>query len=475
MTATMTVRAEAGADDGSRGPAALAPRVELHRIPDPGHARAAWLLVNRENRTCFALTDAEAAACENDVPEVGLHTPLDGELRAELIDAGFVASDVAATSRSRLMRCCGGVRRALTTLEVRTTRANEAAQLAYRFGARWMFHPAAVAAQIVIAVLGLVAMAHAILTVHTIALRVHPAQVLVVIAIGAASIIVHEMSHALVVVRGGGRIDAAGVRMHLGTPAFFVESIDAQLLTRRQRMLQAAAGPWAEWLLTSLAAIWLWTGGPSLIGPALLVRFVLLNGANVASNLLPFVKLDGSWLLADAVGVPDMSQQAEGAVARLVMASILRRPLSKRDRMFAAYSAANTVVAVALLAASACVWYELFAGVLTALISLGVFGWCALAALVVFLGRPALVAAVPRVVAGVDTVFELVTAIKFRAEFGWRIAVVQALVASEPTFAGLDDHQLSVLAGLLNKHDSAAQIEDLMVEHLHVPRRIRAA
>jgi hypothetical protein len=180
-------------------------------------------------------------------------------------------------------------------------------------------------------------------------------------------------------------------------------------------------------------------------------------------------------LLADAVGVPDMSQQAEGAVARLVMASILRRPLSKRDRMFAAYSAANTVVAVALLAASACVWYELFAGVLTALISLGVFGWCALAALVVFLGRPALVAAVPRVVAGVDTVFELVTAIKFRAEFGWRIAVVQALVASEPTFAGLDDHQLSVLAGLLNKHDSAAQIEDLMVEHLHVPRRIRAA
>ena len=51
----------------------------------------------------------------------------------------------------------------------------------------------------------------------------------------------------------GRRVDSIGFRLHLATPAFYVESVDALHMTRRQRIVQAAAGPWAEWLVTSVA------------------------------------------------------------------------------------------------------------------------------------------------------------------------------------------------------------------------------
>ena len=49
--------------------------------------------------------------------------------------------------------------------------------------------------------------------------------------------------------------NAAGVRVHLGVPAFYIDSIDALLLPSRTRLRQALAGPWAEWLFTSVVAM----------------------------------------------------------------------------------------------------------------------------------------------------------------------------------------------------------------------------
>ena len=160
-------------------------------------------------------------------------------------------------------------------------------------------------------------------------LRVHPAQVPLVIALSLAAIGVHEFAHALVVVHHGRAVDAAGVRLHLGTPAFYVESASALLLPRRQRLIQAAAGVWAEWQFTSLAALWLWRS-PLVFAVPLLHRFVILNAATIATNLAPFTGLDGSWLLADALRAPDLGRRCHGAPARVLLAWAGGQPAAGR-------------------------------------------------------------------------------------------------------------------------------------------------
>ena len=205
------------------------------------------------------------------------------------------------------------------------------------------FPPGRRAGQVLLALAGLAAVLAAVTSGQRFALRVSPAQVPVVIGLSLAAVGVHELAHALVVVRHGRTVDAAGMRLHLGTPAFYVESASAVLLTRRQRLIQAAAGVWAEWQFTSVVAVWLWLA--PLPDAAMVHRFVILNAATIATNLLPFTGLDGAWLLANAVGVPDLSRRARGAVTRLITAVVTMQPRTKADKAVAVYAAVNGLVA----------------------------------------------------------------------------------------------------------------------------------
>ena len=272
------------------------------------------------------------------------------------------------------------------------TGAGRLVTAAYSRGARHLFRPAAVAGQILLALAGLAAVLAAVTSGQHFVLRVRPAQIPVVIGLSLAAVTVHELAHALVVIRHGRAVDAAGIRLHLGTPAFYVESASAVLLTRRQRLIQAAAGVWAEWQFTSLVAIWLWLS-PLPFAVPLLHRFVILNAATIATNLLPFTGLDGSWLLADAASVPDLTRRSRGAVTRLLTSLTTRQPFTPADKALAAYSAANGLAAIALLATAGFFWYQLFGDLAATLTRHGPAGWALLIAAAILLGRPAATAA----------------------------------------------------------------------------------
>ena len=180
----------------------------------------------------------------------------------------------------------------------------------HQAGLRRAFDRSWFAAQIGVAAVGAVAF---VLTLRTggFQLHAHPGQIPAILILGLAAVAIHELGHALVTVHYGRRVRMAGVRLHLGTPAFYVESVDALLLTRRQRLIQAAAGPWAEWLATSVVAIAFVALPHHIAGAAILHRFVIVNTLTIATNLLPFVGLDGALLLADAVGEPDLPFRAQ--------------------------------------------------------------------------------------------------------------------------------------------------------------------
>jgi hypothetical protein len=403
--------------------------------------RAYRLLINHRTAQLIELSAAEAEICAH--LDAGL-PPGDGDAAAgfvaELREEGFLASDPPPLPRPT-------VRFSGARLDLRWTGAGRLVTAAYRRGARHLFHPAALAVQVVLALAGLAAVLAAVTSGQHFALRVSPAQVPVVIGLSLAAVGVHELAHALVVIRHGRTVDAAGMRLHLGTPAFYVESASAVLLTRRQRLIQAAAGVWAEWQFTSVVAVSLWLA--PLPDAAMVHRFVILNAATIATNLLPFTGLDGAWLLADAVGVPDLSRRARGAVTRLITAVVTMQPRTKADKAFAVYATVNGLVAVSLLLTAGFFWYQLFGGLVGTLASHGPAGLAALAVAAVVLGRPAVVAAAAQLPAATAGARGLYDAIAFRLQWRWRIPATERLTFAHPELGRLTSAQLGILAGQL--------------------------
>jgi hypothetical protein len=351
------------------------------------------------HRTCqvIELTDAEAGIGGQLAAGLALDaSPATVAFVAELREQGFLASDPPAPPARRALQFSSA------RMELRWSGAGRLVGAVYRHGARHLFRPAALAAQILLALAGLAAVTAAITSHQRFVLRIHPGQIPVVIGLSLAAVAVHELAHALVVIRHHRTVDAAGIRLHLGTPAFYVESASAVLLTRRARLIQAAAGVWAEWQFTSVIAIWLWLFPIPSAAP-LLHRFVILNAVTIAINLLPFTGLDGSWLLADAAATPDLTRRSRGAATRLLTALTTRQPIPTADKALAAYAAVNALAAAARLPAAA------------------------------------------------RTTRELYGAITFRLQWRWRIPATAQLAAACPQLAHLSSAQLGILAGHLHR------------------------
>lgn len=416
------------------------------------------VLVNRRTRVATALDREQmiaVAAIRRGTP--GREAPA---VLAELRDRSFF-TDPHARRSGRLVQA----RTALATLDVRFAHGQRLVALLHRLGARHLFHPVALVAQAVLALAGLAAVVHTFRTAP-LHLRLAPSQVPLAIAVGLLAIAVHEAAHALVVVHHGRRIDAIGLRLHLGVPAFYVESVDALLLGRRQRLAQAFAGSWAEWQVTSLVALWV-TIDPTPVAAAVLLRFVLLNTFTIASNLMPFTGLDGQLILADLLGEPDLGPASRGAVGTTVLAVLRGERVTRRMRWLTAYAVANGIVACGLLLTAVVFWYSMFGGVIAELGHAGPIGWAVLVIVLAVVLRPAAASARARTAETTRTAHELLSRVRFRAERWWRIAATEAFAAVVPALRDADERTLSVVAGQLTRAGRQAQAD---VDHCHVRR-----
>jgi hypothetical protein len=167
-------------------------------------------------------------------------------------------------------------------------------------------------------------------------------------------------------------------------------------------------------------------------------RFVVLTAITVLMNLLPFAGLDGSLMLGDLIREPMLARDSRDAALRRLTGDF--RP---GDRLLTAYAVANTAVSGLLLLSSLALWYLVFGGAVTALARLGALGVLAAAALLLVSFGPMIGHA-----ASTLRAFVIVDRIAFRLERRARVRFTEALARVEP-FDGLDDHDLSVIAGQL--------------------------
>lgn len=121
----------------------------------------------------------------------------------------------------------------------------------------------------------------------------------------------HELGHAYCCHRYGGKVSAIGLALYFGQLAAYADVTDAWLMpVKWQRIKVALAGVYVEAFLT-LIALWGWLLLPlGSVGSQIAFLFFVVVSSRICLNLLPFLRLDGYWVLSDWLEEPNLRSRA---------------------------------------------------------------------------------------------------------------------------------------------------------------------
>lgn len=146
------------------------------------------------------------------------------------------------------------------------------------------------------------------------------------------SITVHEMSHALTCKHYGAHVNGAGIMLYYGLPTFFIDTTDIWTKARRGRIATTWAGPYSGVILAGLGAIAVQIAPDSSVAP-ILHRLSFLWILLLAFNLIPFLELDGYFILIDWLEFPMLRSRATAFFRRDLWGKLRRRErLSGEER-----------------------------------------------------------------------------------------------------------------------------------------------
>jgi putative peptide zinc metalloprotease protein len=145
------------------------------------------------------------------------------------------------------------------------------------------------------------------------ALVSRPALTLLVLGLVLVAAAFHECGHVTACRYGGARPGVMGLGLFLVWPAFYSTVTDAYRLGRGGRLRTDLGGVYFNSIfIAGMSAAYIMTGYPWLL------VFMILWHIETAWQFLPSLRLDGYYILADLVGVPDLFNRM-GPVLRSLM------------------------------------------------------------------------------------------------------------------------------------------------------------
>ena len=401
--------------------------------------------------------DGSRSVAELIVERLGTSGSIDADGVTELVLSlrryGYfdpAAPNVDDALERNLHRTTGPVdaaRAALRNLRLEWTGAERAVRWAYDHGLRLVFTPPVAIAAVVVAVAGIVAFARATAWDRfAIDRAAAPAEAALLIALGGVLTFAHELGHALVVTHHGRRLGSAGFMLYFGSPAFFVDASDSLMLDRGPRMLQSAMGPFFELVLAGAASIVIFVF-PDLDVAPVLYRFALINYFVIALNLVPLLELDGYWLLADAIQVPDLRRRSLRFTRHDLWHKLrTRERFSIQEIGLGLYGVVGIAFTIFSLATAAIFWQYTFGGVLEELWTQGFATRALLVLFVLLFAGPAIRGAITLARTIARRIRAIVRRVRFRVETSWRVEAA-SMIDDLPAFADLPVDLLNDLAG----------------------------
>ncbi|MEX2588127.1 MAG: hypothetical protein WD602_09085 [Actinomycetota bacterium] len=128
-----------------------------------------------------------------------------------------------------------------------------------------------------------------------------PGLVIAILALTVISAVFHELGHAAAAVYGGATPGRIGVGIYIVWPAFYTDLTDSYRLSKAGRVRTDLGGVYFNLIFTLLLA-----GANSVTGHPVFLAAVVIQYFLVAVQFIPFLRLDGYYLLSDLSGVPDL-------------------------------------------------------------------------------------------------------------------------------------------------------------------------
>ena len=123
----------------------------------------------------------------------------------------------------------------------------------------------------------------------------------------------HEIGHATAARYGGAKPGVMGAGIYVVWPAFYTDVTDAYRLSRAGRLRTDLGGIYFNALFAlGAAGVYLLTG----FEPLLVV--VMVQHFQIIQQLLPFLRLDGYYILSDLTGVPDLFNRIKPTLKSLL-------------------------------------------------------------------------------------------------------------------------------------------------------------
>jgi putative peptide zinc metalloprotease protein len=139
----------------------------------------------------------------------------------------------------------------------------------------------------------------------------------------------HELAHAHACKHYGGRVPAMGFLLIYLTPAFYTDTSEGFVVGNRyQRFIIAMAGAFSELYLCAVATpIWWGTPPGSSVHNAAYLMMLMSGIVGLVLNWNPLMKLDGYYMLGEALGIADLKENSTAYVSAWFKRHIWRLPV----------------------------------------------------------------------------------------------------------------------------------------------------
>lgn len=193
------------------------------------------------------------------------------------------------------------------------------------------------------------------------------------------TILGHELAHAICCKHFGGKVNRIGLLFMYLHPLFYCDVSDSWRFPKAQHKVAVAFAGIFFQLVSGALVFSLFI----LTGWMVLYVYVMLSALLIALNLLPFVRLDGYWLLVHALNEPQLQHRAMQTLDYCFRRQVLRQPLAvqKVKPLYLYFALANLVLVPAFLLLGLYGVFQLLQAVSVELAWLAV---CALAAIYLF-------------------------------------------------------------------------------------------
>ena len=456
-------------DPGVQRPC-LAPDIELARFTSRWQGAHA-VIHNPRSHTYVRLSgvEAELAALFDGTRSVGELTvaglgdiavspDLVADLVACLHRGGFLTTPCIDTyallqerTAPRSTRLLERVWRWMRTATIHLPGAPRFVDALYKAGGRLIFAKPVQIAVLLVAVSGMVAFAVELHTGSTTLLgRPTAAAAAALLLLGLVASFVHELGHALAIRHAGRRVLGAGFQLYLANPAFFTNSTDMVMSGRKQRAVNAIAGPYAHAVITGMAALGAALCAETAVGDVLF-RFAALNYLLILINLVPFVELDGYWLLTDLLDLPDLRPRALAFVRDELPDRIrCRCRLTRGEWGLTLFGVTGLIATVMALILAGVFWAPIVWAFAAGAWRFGLAGQIVLVLLAILILGPVahgLASSARRLQSWISA---RLRAIRFRTERSWRIEAGE-MIAALPQVSDLTVEDLNDLAGRVRR------------------------